>query len=137
MEKNVVAFNVKGGVNGEASDGLYVIFNANNHEAKVELPESYWNICINDKKAGTDVIDTVTGEVKVAPISAMVLVKSDVKSSTEVENGSKDVSSVADNETKSETSSNNDSGNRSLFIIFGIAIVLGIIAVSLNIKNKK
>lgn len=137
LEKNVIAFNVKGGVNGEASDGLYVIFNANNHEAKVELPESYWNICINDKKAGTDVIDTVTGEVKVAPISAMVLVKSDVKSSTEVENGSKDVSSVADNEAKSETSSNNDSGNRSLFIIFGIAIVLGIIAVSLNIKNKK
>ena len=67
----------------------------------------------------------------------MVLVKSDVKSSTEVENGSKDVSSAADNETKNETSSNNDSGNRSLFIIFGIAIVLGIIAVSLNIKNKK
>lgn len=133
LEKNVVAFNIKGGIN----DGLFVIFNPNNHETKVNLPESYWNICINDKKAGTDVIETVTGEVKVAPISAMVLVKSDVKSSTEAETGSKDISSVVDNETKNETSSNNDGGNRNLFIILGIVVVLGIIVVSLNRKNKK
>ena len=140
LEKNVVAFNIKGGVNGEASDGLYVIFNANNSEVKVNLPESYWDICINDKKAGTEVIETVTGEVKVAPISAMVLVKSDVKSSDEAEinkTSESNVNSDIKNASNNETETGKNGNNHVLFGIIGVAIVLGIVAVLLSKKNKK
>lgn len=78
LEANVVAFHVNGGVNGETSDGLFVIFNANNAETEVDLPEGNWDVYINGEKAGTEVLATITnGKAVVEPISAMVLVKSD------------------------------------------------------------
>lgn len=76
LDANVVAFSIAGGANGEVSDGLFVIFNANNAETTVTLPEGTWDVYINGEKAGTEAIETVTGsEVTVSPISAMVLVK--------------------------------------------------------------
>lgn len=74
----LVAFEVNGGINGETSDGIYLVFNANNEEKEVTLPDGSWDVCINGEQAGTDPIETITdGKLTVAPISAMVLVKSD------------------------------------------------------------
>lgn len=73
LEKNVMAFRINGGVNGELADNLFVIFNSNENAAEIELPEGKWNVYIDDEKAGTEVLRTVSGKVKVAPISAMVL----------------------------------------------------------------
>ena len=53
LDDNVLAFRINGGVNGETSDGIFVIFN----------------------HAGTEALTTVSGSVSVEPISAMVLVK--------------------------------------------------------------
>lgn len=44
LEANVTAFAINGGVNGEVSDGLFVIFNANEKAIEVELPEGKWNV---------------------------------------------------------------------------------------------
>ena len=77
LETNVAAFQLNGGVNGETSDGLVVIFNPNNAETSVSLPEGQWNICINGDQAGTETLATAEGAVTVAPISAMVLVKAE------------------------------------------------------------
>jgi pullulanase len=71
----VVAFTVNGGINGETSDGIFVIFNANANSTTVKLPEGTWNICINGENAGTKVLGTASGSVEVDGISAMVLVK--------------------------------------------------------------
>ena len=77
LPANVVAFQINGGVNGETSDGLFVIFNANNGSQTITLPDGIWDVYINGEKAGTDILETVAdGTVTVAPISAMVLVKS-------------------------------------------------------------
>lgn len=73
LDDNVMAFRINGGVNGEVADNLFVIFNANETETEMELPEGKWNVYIDDAKAGTKVLKTVKGKVKVAPISAMVL----------------------------------------------------------------
>ncbi len=74
----LVAFEVNGGINGEVSDGIYLVFNANTEEKEVTLPDGSWDVCINGEQAGTDPIETITdGKLTVAPISAMVLVKSD------------------------------------------------------------
>ncbi|MBP3567796.1 MAG: type I pullulanase [Lachnospiraceae bacterium] len=73
LDDNVMAFKINGGVNGELADNLFVIFNANNAETEIELPEGKWDVYINGEKAGTEVIETVKGRVTVAPISAMVL----------------------------------------------------------------
>lgn len=75
LDANVVAFDIQGDRGGEAADELFVIFNANESETAVTLPEGSWNIYINAEKAGTEVIETVSGTVAVAPISAMVLVR--------------------------------------------------------------
>lgn len=78
LKDNVTAFAIDGGVNGESSEGLFVIFNPNPAETTVSLPEGNWDIYINGEKAGTTVLDTITdGTASVAPISAMVLVKNE------------------------------------------------------------
>lgn len=77
LESNVVALQINGGVNGETSDGLFVIFNANNAQTKVTLPAGTWDVYINGEQAGTEVLSSIKeGTVTVEPISAMVLVKS-------------------------------------------------------------
>ena len=77
LDKNVLAFKINGGVNGEVADNLFVIFNANETETEVEHPEGKWNVYIDDKNAGTEVLRSAKGTVKVAPISALVLCQDD------------------------------------------------------------
>lgn len=77
LDKNVIGLTINGGVNGEESDGLVVIFNPSTESTTVPLPEGNWDIYINDEKAGTEVLASANGEVTVNPISAMVLVKAD------------------------------------------------------------
>lgn len=77
LEENLVAFDITGGVNGETADGIFVVFNANPQEKEIALPEGNWNVCINDTQSGTEAIESVSGTVKVAPISALVLVQDD------------------------------------------------------------
>jgi len=91
---NTVMFVIKGreSIKEEVSDGIIVIFNADPAEREIDLnkeeygvAEGTWNICINDKKAGTATIGSVNnGKVKVAPISALVLVKGEKAASDSI-----------------------------------------------------
>ena len=72
---SVLSFQIDGGVNGEESDGLFVIFNPKKEAATLDLPEGSWTVYINGEDAGITPLDTVEGSVSVEPISAMVLVK--------------------------------------------------------------
>ena len=74
-DTSVLAFQIDGGVNGETSDGLYVIFNPRSEAADMALPEGQWTIYINGENAGIKPLGTAQGSVTVDPISAMVLVK--------------------------------------------------------------
>ena len=86
---NEVVMFVIGGkdqIASEVSDGIVVIFNATNSEQAINLYNNYgvaegtWNVCINDQKAGIETLYSVPdGQVKVAPISAMVLVKGEAE----------------------------------------------------------
>ena len=75
-QDNVVAYTIEDSPNGETAERLFVIYNANETEVKVTLPDQdSWNICINGEKSGTKVIEKVQGKVGVCGISAMVLTK--------------------------------------------------------------
>lgn len=74
-EDSVVVYTLKGGANGEVSDGITVILNPSQNKKTINLPEGEWNICVNDKTAGTDILGKANGTVDVEPISAMILVK--------------------------------------------------------------
>lgn len=77
LNANVVGFRIAGGINGETAKNLFVVFNANNSAQSVTLPEGSWNVYINGEKAGTEILETVSGTATVAPISALVLVQED------------------------------------------------------------
>ena len=78
LDANVLAFDIRGGVNGETAEEMFVIFNANEASAAVALPEGNWNVYINGEKAGTQPLAGITnGSAVVEPVSAMVLVKED------------------------------------------------------------
>ena len=74
LENGVLAFHIAAGANGEASD-LFVIFNPSTGTTKVDLPEGEWTVYINGEDAGTDALGTTQWNAEVAPISAMVLVR--------------------------------------------------------------
>ena len=88
LDANVIAFDIQGGINGETAEELFVIFNANEAGTTVTLPEGKWNVYVNDEKAGTQALATITdGSAEVAPISAMVLVKEDAPVSSQGSSG--------------------------------------------------
>lgn len=70
-----LAFSIDGSMEGETADALFVIFNANEEEETVALPDGDWKVCINDEKAGTESLETVNGSVTLKPTSACVLVQ--------------------------------------------------------------
>ena len=73
---NIVMFQLKDFANGDAWKNIVVVYNANTTEKEVTLPSTAnWNVVVNDKEAGTDVLETLsnTNKAKVAPLSVMVL----------------------------------------------------------------
>ena len=76
LPKGVVAMQIAGGVNGESSEGLFIIFNASAEAQQIALPEGSWDVCVDGEQAGTEALYTLTGTADVEPISAMVLVRS-------------------------------------------------------------
>lgn len=81
MDFNVTGFRILPGANGEENE-FVMIFNPRSEATTVALPEGKWEIFVNDKEAGLKVLASAEGEVAVAPISAMVLVKQVQKDST-------------------------------------------------------
>lgn len=79
LDANVVAFDMQGDRGGETADEIFVVFNANEYETNITLPEGNWNVYINAEKAGTEIIGTVSGTAAVSPVSAMVLVRESTK----------------------------------------------------------
>ncbi len=123
LDANVVAFDIKGGANGDSAEGMYVIFNANNEEKQVTLPAGYaWDVYVNGEKAGTEVIESITnGTAKVAPISAMVLVRGE-----EVDEAEQAAS--ADTTEKTESGSSVNKGLIATAVAAVVAVAVGIIA---------
>jgi pullulanase len=71
------AFQIAAGANGDAAEGIFVIFNPAKEAVEVALPAGNWNVYIDDQDAGTTALRSVEGNVSVAPISAMVLIRED------------------------------------------------------------
>ncbi|MGN0343119.1 MAG: type I pullulanase [Roseburia sp.] len=81
LDENVVAMDIMAeDIDTEVADEIFVIFNPNETETTVELPEGEWQVCIEGETAGTEVIRTITdGAATVSPISAMVLVRGETE----------------------------------------------------------
>ena len=58
-----------------AENEMIVIYNANRSAQLFKLPEGEWDVYINDRQAGTRLIETVSDSVKIAGISMFAAVK--------------------------------------------------------------
>ncbi len=76
LDKNVTGFEVEGSkVEGETADRIYLLFNPNITATKITLPAGNWNVYIDSDTAGTTALRSVSDEISVEPISALVLIK--------------------------------------------------------------
>lgn len=73
--QGVVAYKISGDANNDISDGIIVAFNPSGWDYTLSLPEGSWKICVNKEKAGTDVLGTASGSVKLVSKSCLILVK--------------------------------------------------------------
>ena len=76
---HIMAFQLSGRMSGEPSDEMFIAFNASDAAHTITLPKGNWQICVNDKKAGTECLGMVSGTVTLPAISALVLVKGALK----------------------------------------------------------
>ena len=137
LDANVVAFDIQGGINGETADELFVIFNANETGTTVTLPEGNWNVYINGEKAGTEILDTITGSAAVEPISAMVLVRESGAAAVTDEGADAQEETSADTADAAETDTNNGNSSRlALIICIEVAILAGG-GIGLSKRKKK
>ncbi len=127
LDANVVAFQIDGDVENEISDGMFIIFNANNSNVELDLPEGAWDVCINGETAGTQVLETITtGKVTVSPISAMVLVKNDNAQAAD--------SPVADSQTVDSQTTETVEGNGLSTPVIAFIVILAIIIIAMVVR---
>jgi len=76
LDANVIAFHLDNsdrGVEAESAEGIFLAYNPNMEETTVNLPEGNWKICIDSD----DSSKTVSGTIKLSPVSSAILVKVD------------------------------------------------------------
>ena len=140
LDANVVGYTIANNANGDMAEKITVIFNGNENAVDVALPAGTWEICVNDKTAGTASLGTAEGTVSVAGISAMVLVQGDdtvVKAEVNADNAA-DTNAGADttDNTGDTESAGKTSGNTPL-IAGGIIVAIAAIAAGIFMKKRK
>ncbi|MBV9711001.1 MAG: hypothetical protein JO011_08820, partial [Ktedonobacteraceae bacterium] len=68
-----VVFRLNGRAVGDAWDQIIVIYNANNADITVNLPDGVWNVVVKQGLAGEQVLSQVIGSVVVEAIACVML----------------------------------------------------------------
>lgn len=134
LDANVVGYTIANNANGDAAEKITVIFNGNADAVTVPLPAGTWEICVNDRTAGTASVGTAQGSVSVAGVSAMVLVQGDgtiVKAETVIDGAERAESAESTDAAKKS------SGNTPLIAGGIIAVLAAAAAVVFMKKHQK
>ena len=139
LPAGVAAYNIKGGVNGETAEGIFVAFNAGKTATSVNLPAGEWNICVNGEDAGVASLGTATGTVEVPAIGAVVLVKGEVPEASEDDTPATEPGDTTTNEGKTDEGKTDETkpGSNTGLIIALVAIGVVAIAVVVALIAKK
>lgn len=73
LDPNMVGYTISNNANGDISEKIMVVYNANEEDKTITLPEGKWDVFVNGEKAGTEVIETLESTVTVEPLSAVIL----------------------------------------------------------------
>lgn len=134
LDKAILAYTIKGGTNGEVADNLLIAYNPTAQDAKLTLPEGDWQVCINGEKAGTDVIETVSGELNLTARSCFALVQGKTEDADALKQDTQDDSTSSADSTGSTSSSStgstsvsNDNESKSAFPVVPVIVVVVIV----------
>jgi pullulanase len=134
LDAQMVGYEITGGMDGESAEEIYLVFNANDEDKTITLPDGDWNVYINSEKAGTTPLATISGEATVGAISALVLVKetgvtasADVSETSVTETGST-------GEAASDTAS---SPQAAVIVLICIAAVAVLVAAVFGVRAFK
>ncbi|MCM3133554.1 type I pullulanase [Paenibacillus polysaccharolyticus] len=83
MDGNVIAYMIEHGANEDSWHRIIIIYNGSEEPQTIHLDEGEWKVVVNHHTAGTDVIETVTGEVQVERWSLMVLYDKELTTQSE------------------------------------------------------
>ena len=140
LDANVVGYTIENNANGDTAEKITVIFNGNADAVDVPLPAGTWDICVNEKTAGTTSVGTAEGTVSVAGISAMVLVQGDdtiVKAEMKADNKNDTSVSVESAENTGNTENAQKSSGNTPLIAGGILVVLAAVVAGILVKKRK
>ncbi|MFN4191269.1 MAG: alpha-1,6-glucosidase domain-containing protein, partial [Pseudothermotoga sp.] len=71
--KKTVGFTIRGYANNDPWEEIVVIYNGDIDYHQISLPEGEWSVVVDKNKAGTEILYTVQGTIKIPPISAVVM----------------------------------------------------------------
>ena len=72
-DSKLVAYTIENNANKDISEKIFVAHNANNEAKTITLPEGEWEVYVRDDKAGTEILETVSGEIEVSAITSVIL----------------------------------------------------------------
>ena len=127
-------------MNGETSEGLFLIFNPNNRTEEITLPDGVWDVYVNGEKAGTEVLATITnGKASVDPISALVLVKGTGTMIREEENPEDggNVSAETEGAEIPDIAEDGSLGSGGLVAVVCIVAVIAVAGIGFAVLGKK
>jgi pullulanase len=70
---NMVGYTLSGNANGDKWETIAVLMNANDEDIEVELAQSGWAVVVNGEKAGTEVIEKISGSKVIVPARTLVV----------------------------------------------------------------
>ena len=73
LPENIIAYTIKSSNSTNQEKDIFIIHNARHEDVEINLPESEWEVYINNKKAGTEILEIVTDKINVNKISSFVL----------------------------------------------------------------
>lgn len=71
--KKTVGFIIKEHANNDSWEEIIVIYNGDINHQQISLPEGEWSVVVDKYKAGVKTLYTLSGTIKIPPISAMVM----------------------------------------------------------------
>ncbi|WP_105615258.1 type I pullulanase [Vallitalea okinawensis] len=78
-DKNMVGYLITNHANGDKAGTILTLFNANPESKEVTIPDGGWHVYINGESAGTEVLETISGnKATVEGRSALVLTAEEV-----------------------------------------------------------
>jgi pullulanase len=138
LDPNVVAYTINNSPNGETAKAICVIYNPNKATTNVTIPEGDWNVYIKGDKAGTDILETISGgTVTVDPISALVLVQEDKQASAPTDAAAVTAAPTEAAQTTAPAADKADSNNTLTFVLIGAAVVIVAAAAAFIVIRRK